>query len=185
MKKSFLFLSIPILVATFLSFSFTNIEETKAEEVASVRWYTWEEAIELNKRNPKKIFIDVYTDWCGWCKRMDKNTFEKKEVADYLNKYFYPVKMDAEMKRKIQYQGHTFEYISNGRRGYHTLAASLLNNRLSFPSCVAMDEKVDRITIIPGYREAGPMMMILRFLKEEKYKTMTFEQYEKSLKGKG
>lgn len=182
MKKSFLFLSFPILTTILLSFSFMNIEEPKVEDADLVKWYTWEEAIELNKKNPKKIFIDIYTEWCGWCKRMDKTTFNQKDVANYLNTYFYPVKMDAEMKREIQYQGFTFDYISQGRRGYHTLAASLLNNKLSFPSCVAMDEKVDRITIIPGYREADAMMVILRFIKEEKYKTMTFAEYEKSLK---
>ncbi len=44
----------------------------------TVRWLSWEEAIELSKEDPRKIVIDVYTEWCGWCKKMDKTTFAKK-----------------------------------------------------------------------------------------------------------
>ena len=48
------------------------------------------------KNNGKKIIIDLYTDWCGWCKVMDRNTFTDKQVIEYINNYFLPVKFDAE-----------------------------------------------------------------------------------------
>ena len=57
-----------------------------------VKWLTFEEAIELNRREPRKIMIDVYTDWCSWCKVMDKNTFNQAVIANYLNKTYYQVK---------------------------------------------------------------------------------------------
>ncbi len=173
--------ALTFFLAIFASYSFTN-GPAVVEKETSVKWYTWEEAIELNKTNPKKIFIDVYTNWCGWCKKMDKATFESPKVAEYLKENFYPIKLNAEMKEDIVFNNHTFKYVASGRRGYHELAASLLNNRMSYPSCVAMDENINRITIIPGYREANDMMTILEFINEEKYKTMSFDEYAKSKK---
>ncbi|MBK7335110.1 MAG: DUF255 domain-containing protein [Saprospirales bacterium] len=64
-----------------------------------LKWHTWEEAVAANKKEPRKILVDVYTDWCGWCKRMDATTFQDQTVMDYLKKNFYAVKLDAEQKR--------------------------------------------------------------------------------------
>ena len=69
---------------------------TDPAEGSGVKWLTFEEAVEKSKTEKRKIFIDVYTDWCGWCKVMDKNTFNDPEVAKLLNEKFYPVKFNAE-----------------------------------------------------------------------------------------
>ncbi len=185
MRKFTSLLALPILVAiAFVSYSFSissNDSESVTEEIApKIEWMTWEEAIEKNDKNPKKIFIDVYTDWCGWCKRMDATTFKDKEVVNYMNEHFYSVKLDAEQKEDIVYKGHTFKYVANGRRGYHELAAALLENKMSYPSFVAMDEKVDRITIIPGYRQADDMLDVLGYIGDNNYKTKTYDQYIES-----
>ena len=73
-----------------------------------IKWYTIEEAYKLNKLSPKPFFVDVYTDWCGWCKRMDATTFQDPSVAAYLNSYYYPVKFDAESKDTVQFLEKTF-----------------------------------------------------------------------------
>ncbi len=174
MGKSFLLGSCFLfLMAIIPNYSFIS-PETPTKDV---NWMTWEEAVALNEKNPKKIFIDVYTDWCGWCKRLEKSTFQHPEVADYLNKNFHPVKLDAEMTRDVKFKDHTFKYIPSGRRGVHELAAALLDNRMSYPSCVAMDEDINRITIIPGYREYEDMLDILTYINLEKYKEMTFKEF--------
>ena len=66
-----------------------------------VEWLSWNEAVERAQtdQNPKKIFVDVYTDWCGWCKKMDKDTFQNPEVANYMAANFYMVKMDGGRQR--------------------------------------------------------------------------------------
>lgn len=190
MNKFFSFLAfLSICSIAFVSYSFvttTNNDLGKLsvnEDIAAkIEWLTWDEAIAKNEKNPKKIFIDVYTDWCGWCKRMDASTFKDKKVVNYMNENFYAVKFNAEMKEDIVYKEHTFKFVDSGRRGYHQLAAALLENKMSYPSFVAMDEKVDRITIIPGYRDANGMLPILQFIGGNKYKSMSYQEYEKTLK---
>ena len=83
-----------------------------------VQWMTWEEATTLatTEENPKKIFVDVYTDWCGWCKKMDKDTFQNAEVAAYMSENFYMVKLDGEGKEPITYKGKTFKFVPSGKK---------------------------------------------------------------------
>ena len=109
-----------------------------------VQWLSWEEAAQLatTEENPKKIFIDVYTDWCGWCKKMDKDTFQNAEVAAYMTENFYMVKLDGEGKDPINFKGKTFKYVASGKRGYHEFALALLQGRLSYPTVVFLDENL-------------------------------------------
>lgn len=124
----------------------------------AIHWYTWEEAIAASEQQPKKFFIDVYTDWCGWCKKMDATTFADPQVAEYMNQNFYPVKLDAEQKEDIVFDGHTFKYIQSGSRGVHELAYALLDGQLGFPSYVYLNEKRQRITVSPGYKPVSALM---------------------------
>lgn len=175
MKKVLFSLIILTTVSSFYAFR-TQPEPVEGD---GVKWYTWEEAIELSKENPKKIVIDMYTDWCGWCKVMDKKTFSNKKVAAYMNENFYPVKFNAEQKEEIEYNGHTFKFIAQGRRGVHELAYSLLNGRLGYPALVYLSEKMERITISPGFKEAPDMMKELRFIADDIYAEKTWEDYLK------
>lgn len=152
----------------------------KPVETAPMRWYTWEEAVELNKSKPKKIFVDVYTDWCGWCKKMDKSTFADPAVMEYMSANFYPVKLNAEQKEDINFNGEVFKYVAQGSRGVHTLAYSLLDGQMSYPSFVTLNEKFERIMISPGYKEAPDMLKELKFSAEEHYSKTSWEEYQKS-----
>ncbi len=173
MQKQFFFSSVLTLLVVSFSSALMAQQETTA-----VKWYSWEEAVALHQKRPKKIFVDVYTSWCGWCKRMDKVTFSDSTVAAYLNKHFYPVKLDAEQRADIPFNGEVFKFVETGYgKGIHTLAYSLLDGRLSYPSMVYLNEKFERIMISPGYKEASDMLKELRFAAEEAYKTTTWEEY--------
>ena len=101
---------------------------------SQVQWYTIEEAFALTKTEPRKIVIDVYTDWCTWCKVMDKNTYENQIIADYLNHKFYAVKFNAEQQEDVFINGTTYKFVASGSRGYHELAAALLNGNMGYPT---------------------------------------------------
>jgi len=109
MKKVLLILG---SVALFLSLTASKLTNTPAE--GSVKWITFEEAIKKSKTEKRPIFIDVYTDWCGWCKVMDKNTFNDPQVAKLLNEKFYAVKFDAEQKEDVVFNGNTFKFVASG-----------------------------------------------------------------------
>ncbi|MBK7407821.1 MAG: DUF255 domain-containing protein [Saprospirales bacterium] len=145
-----------------------------------LKWYSWEEAVAANKKEPKKILVDVYTDWCGWCKRMDATTFQDEMVKDFLRKNFYTVKLDAEQKEDIVFDGNTFKFQPYGKRGAHELAIQLLNGRMSYPSIVYLNEAFEIITVSPGYKMPEDIMKELHFVGDEVYKNQTWDQFKQS-----
>lgn len=129
------------------------------------------------KGQPKKVFIDVYTDWCGWCKKMDKSTFTDPAVAAYINKHYYAVKFNAESKAPVTLNGHTYKY--NPEYKAHELAVALLQGQMSFPSTVYLNEKMEMLSPVPGYMNAATISKILSFFGEDNHKKMSWQEYEK------
>ena len=158
MKKTLL------ILAVFVGFSGWAQEK--------IQWMSIEKAYELtqSEENPKKIFIDVYTDWCGWCKRMDKATFQKPEVAAYMNEYYYNVKFNAEQKEDITILNNTFTFVAQGQRGYHELAAALLNGKMSYPTVIFMNHRFEMLSRVPGYQEPLQFMKVAKFFGSDAYK---------------
>ena len=148
-----------------------------------IQWMTIEEAYArtLTDAHPKKIYIDIYTDWCGWCKRMDAATFSNPEVAAYMNKHFYNVKLDGEFKDPIEILGHTFNFVPNGRRGYHELPAKLMNGRLSYPTSVFLNPKFEIITAAPGYQDANGFLLMSKYIGDDTYLRVDWEDYKKGI----
>lgn len=144
-----------------------------------IKWLTWNEAVKLSQTDakPKKMFIDVYTDWCGWCKKMDKETFQNPEVSKYMQENFYMVKLDAEGKDPIEYKGNTFKFVPSGRNGYHELAAALLQGKLSYPTVVFLDEEMNMLSPVPGYQTVEPFMQIARYFGDNIYKDQDWKSY--------
>jgi thioredoxin-related protein len=171
-----------ILLFTFvLSGSTTFGQAAKAggeTHSGPVKWLTFEQAVELSKKEKKLIFIDVYTTWCGPCKMMDKFTFADSAVAQILNTHFYPVKLNAEQREDISFDGTTFKFIPSGNSGYHQLAAALLNNKLQYPTFVFMTESLQLMQAIPGFHKAPDFHKIVQFIGEGHYKKMKWEQWQ-------
>ncbi len=158
-----------------------TLTSSKSNKTAGpINWLTWDEAIKANEKTGKKIFIDFYTDWCGWCKKMDATTFSDPEVAKYINENFYPVKFNAEQKEDIVFQGTTFKYQKGGRRGVHMLAAELLEGKLGYPSYVYLTPTYQRILISPGYKPAPDMQKELKFVAEDHYSSTSWEKYRRA-----
>ena len=170
-------------IITFALFMSINLF-AQDEDDAKITWYTFEEAIELQAKEPKKIFIDVYTDWCGWCKKMDKDTFAHPEIAAYMNDNYYAVKFNAEGTKPVKFKGTEYINQGKGRRPTHQLAQALLNGQMSYPSYVFMSKKSELITIVPGYMEAKAFEPIMYFFAEDKFLNEKWEDFNTGFTGK-
>lgn len=151
-------------------------------QAQDVNWIPFEKAIELNKENPKPILIDLYTDWCGWCKRMDATTYKNKTIVKYINDTYYAVKMDGEGKEDITYQGKTFKFVQQGRSKYHQFAAAILKGKMSYPSTAFFNKEGQLIQTVPGYLTAERFEKILAFFGKEAFKTTPWPEFEKNFK---
>ena len=126
-----------------------------------IQWMKFEEAIAANAKNPKMILVDVYTDWCGWCKKMDKDTFTDPKVIAHFQKNFYAVKLNAEdTKRSFQFMGKTFTEAQ--------MAASMRVN--SYPNFVVIEPGLQNIAQLPGYREPAAFLAGLTDLIDKAFK---------------
>lgn len=161
MKKIILLSSLGLLA---LALSLLSFSPKKSAEVNSneIEWYTFEAALEANQKDGKKIIIDMYTDWCGWCKVMDQKTFTNPDVIRYMNENFYAVKFNAEQREPITYKGKKYEFIPGGRRGIHALAYELLNRNASYPSFVVLDENMTRLGIIKGFKTPEQFLSLIK-----------------------
>ncbi len=169
---------ISLIILLFLSTIILAQEETK------IKWYSIEEAVALNKKKKKMFFIDLYTDWCGWCKKMDANTFTDPVIAAYMNENFYPVKFDAESSEPVTVNGQEFVNPSPGtRRSTHQFAIALLSGKMSYPSFAFLDQDVKLITVLPGYNTPEKLEPVLHFIAEEAYKEESFQEFQGSFKG--
>ncbi|PHI21771.1 thioredoxin [Lewinellaceae bacterium SD302] len=170
------------LLSLFLLLLAGNLSAQSKFKKPAIKWYTWTEAIAQMEKDdePKKIMVDLYTEWCGYCKKMDRETFTDPVVVKYVNEHFYPVKFDAEQKGSLIYAKHTFKYDPDkGRRGVHALAFALTDGRMSYPSMVYLDENQKRIAISPGFKPGDSFMTELRYFGDNHYKVIGYEEYKK------
>jgi thioredoxin-related protein len=174
------------LLATFFITGISCFAFAGAGDDKEVHWMNFDAAVKLNQQHPKKIFIDVYTQWCGWCKKMDATTYTDPDIISYLNKNYYAVRLDAETADTFHFKEHKFFNIQPHTRGYaNELAYSLLDGKLGYPTTVYMDENFNRLTYLQSYANPTDLMIILKFFAQDKYKTMSFEDFKKSQQTSG
>lgn len=150
----------------------------KQEKKEEIKWMTLTEAETKSNLQKKDILIDLYTDWCGWCKVMDKNTYSNTNVIHYIQEKFYPVKLNAETRETLTWQGKPFHY--NDKYRVHDYAIFLTGGQLSYPTTIILPADGSRPQLIPGYLKTPDMELILRYFGEGYYGKTPFEDYRKN-----
>ncbi len=173
---------ITVLLAAlfFANLSFAEGKGGKSND--KVNWMTWDEVQTAMKKEPKKVWVDVYTDWCGWCKVMDKKTFSNPDVVKYMNENFYAVKFNAEGQEDIMFLGKTYGFAPEYRA--NQLAAELMGGQMSYPTFIFMDEHFQNAVRVPGYQNVPQIEVIFNFLMSGSHKKkMSVDEYAKTFKG--
>jgi len=156
-----------------------------------IQWMTLEQAMEAQKKEPKKIFMDVYTDWCGPCKLLDKNTFQNPDVSRYISENYYAVKFNAEGQEEIQFFDQTytnpnFDPNRNGRNATHQFTQFL--GVKGYPTMVFFSENGDPIMPVVGYQKPQQLELFLKMIKQGDYQVFSkpedFENYRKNFRPK-
>ncbi len=170
-----------------LAFFILLLVQTKAQAPAEeltgpTKWYTFAEAVELQKKNPKPIMVDVYTSWCGPCKMMSANTFGNPLISKYLNENFYPVKFNAETFDSVTFNGYVFKNKNapSTPRPVHDFAISILDSKLVYPSIVFLNENVQRLNVLTGYYLPNQFEPIIKYFGSGRYKDVNFDDFQKT-----
>jgi thioredoxin-related protein len=117
-------------------------------------WMTWNAGLKRASEVQKPVLVDVYTDWCGWCKRMDRDVYSRAEVRDYLGRHFVTVRLNAESADPASYAGRQY----NGR----TLAMRF--GISGYPTTVFLRPGGEHLVNVPGYVPADQFLLLLRYI---------------------
>lgn len=172
MQKFKWFFGILLVISITMAFS------TPAKE--KINWITLEELNEQYYKNPRPILIDVYTDWCGWCKQMDRTTYNNEKLAKYINAKYYAVRFNAELKDTVFFNKKKFGYDPNMRS--NELALYLTFGRLEFPHTIFLSAIDAQPAPLPGYMKPKEMEAPLKFFGEKANEGQTFVEFNKGMK---
>jgi len=173
MKKKAVF----ALVACWLVFSFAKVKPTEKEKI---NWMSLDEVNVKMKTDPRPVIIDLYTNWCYWCKMMDKKTYNNSKVISYINSHFYAVKLNAETKDTIVWDNNKYEYNPNDK--VNDFALYVTQRQLEFPNTVIFPEINKAPAAIPGFMDPKEIEVILKYFGDENYKSQNFSDYSANFK---
>ena len=171
MKYSVLLLAYVLLLAFISSCSSrSDAANNHNAEPQHEFWVTIEEAQELASKNSKYILLDIYTEWCGFCRRMNAETYANNKVQQSIDDYFYAVRVDAESSDIVTFLGEK----------YSKRDMAMLFGVRSFPTTVFLTPQGEPIAAQPGFIDAARFHTMLAYVGSESFKTQTFQQYAES-----
>jgi thioredoxin-related protein len=170
------------LILIFLSGTLVSLfaGRSGAARSETINWLKLSEAEARLQQEKRPVLIDLYTDWCGWCKVMDKKTYSNKNVGQYVQDKFYPVKINAESHDAIQWNGKTYHFNPDYRS--NEFAVYLTRGRLEFPTTVIIPQDGSEPQAIPGYLETKDFELIAKYFGEGGYGKIAFAEFQKNFK---
>ncbi len=157
-----------VLVGVFAGALYLSQEETASSQTESaIPWKSFDDGVTLARSTNKKILVDVYTDWCSWCKKMDSDVYTNPDVIRTMNEDFVAVKLNAESHNPVTYNGKTYTEADFARE----LGVS------GYPTILFFDANANPITSLDGYSPAQRFNKVLTYVGQDQYKKVPFQQF--------
>jgi thioredoxin-related protein len=157
-----------ILLAAFAGYMVvagTPEGDKKAESAPKadkIEWLSYDEGLELTKGSDKHMFVDITASWCGWCKKMDRETFTDPKVIELVNEHFVPVKLWGDSNEKLEIDGYKISQKDLATGEFKVTG---------YPSFWFLTPDLEKLGPLPGYKTAPQMVQVLEFVKDYKYDT--------------
>lgn len=145
----------------------TGNEESEPSKSPQITWHNYEKGLELAKKEDKMLVIDFTTSWCGWCKRMERETFANQEVIEFFNENVVAVKVWGDSNTKTSHEGETMS----------EKALTRTYGVRGFPTFWFLDSEGNRIGPSPGYKKTEQFLPLIQYVAGNHYKTMSYENY--------
>ncbi len=125
-------------------------------------------AVQQTQKAPKPVVLFLHTEWCNYCKAMQKTTFNNPEVKKLLTEDYYFATLDAAEKQPIHFGTELYEYKPTGvDSGYHELAAKLAEQEgeAGYPALLILTSDLKVIFRYNGFLKASELAELLREVK--------------------
>ncbi len=138
-------------------------------------WRSWDQGMRLAAATGRPVIVDVYTDWCGWCRRMDRDVYSQPAVSNYLRGRYVTIRLNAESNAPARYEGRA--------TNYEELAQHF---RVSgYPTTIFLRSTGAHMASVPGYVPPDRFLLLLRYVAEgHADRNEPFAEFERSQSGR-
>ncbi len=136
-------------------------------------WLAMAPAVAQSRAEQKVMLVHAYAVWCGWCERMDRETYTDSTVQAYVAEHFVATRIDLENQTEIPFFEHTMTMAALGR------AFGVAGT----PTTVFVGPDGQPITKIAGFRDAPTLLLVMQYVNGGTYETESFQQYLDRING--
>lgn len=156
-----------IVIRPYFKTNQQNVEAVEEANPLILNWLSYNEGLTLAEKENKYVLINFYTDWCGYCKKMDREAYSDKEIIKTISQNFVTIKINAEAESKV---------VENGKEITERELAKLYQVS-GYPTIWFLESDRKRIAPLPGYVPPQQFKIVLNYIGEGWYKSISFEEY--------